>query len=331
MIRRIWCEKVPEYFVKHFICRCNYDTLELHCTYQVSLYQEVSLSIFHNSKNRAILYMMLCAVLWSTAGIMIKQIPWNPLAIAGLRSLVSAGVFLLFMRHEKARFSINRYSVLSGVFLSGTFILFIAANKLTTSANAIVLQYTAPIFILILSAFFFRQKFRRGDILTVAVTTLGISLFFLDKLSSGYLLGNVVAIISGLFFASMFVTTGRADENSRMSGILLGHLITAVVGIPFAFILPTPFTPVAVGSILLLGIFQLGIPYILYGLAIRQLSPLACSLISAVEPLLNPVWVFLFNGEAPGFFALIGGAVVIGSIVSWTVWSNKIPVVEQQM
>jgi drug/metabolite transporter (DMT)-like permease len=286
-------------------------------------HQEVFSIFLHNKKNQAILAMFICAVLWSSAGIFIKLIPWNPLAIAGLRSLISAGVFLLFMYQQKLRFKLNRYSVLCGVFLSGTFFSFIVANKLTTSANAIVLQYTAPIFILILSAIIFKQKFRLGDILTVTATTIGISLFFLDQLSGGYLIGNLVAITAGLFFASMFITTGRADETSRMSGILLGHVFTAIIGVPFAFILPTPFTTVSVLSIVALGIFQLGIPYILYGIAVRHISPLTCSLISAFEPLLNPFWVFLFNGEAPGFFALIGGVVVVSSIITWTIWSSK--------
>jgi drug/metabolite transporter (DMT)-like permease len=278
----------------------------------------------NNKQYQAIFYMILCAALWSTAGIFIKVLPWHPLVIAGLRSLISAIVFIVYMRYIKSGFVINKHSILSGVFLSGTFIFFIAANKLTTSANAIVLQYTAPMFIIVLSALIFHQRFRLGDIVAVAVTTIGISLFFLDRLSSGNLLGNIVAIIAGLFFASMFIATSRADEKSRVSGILLGHLFTALIGIPFMLIYPTPVSTISVLSILALGIFQLGIPYILYGIAIRQCSPLACSLISAIEPLLNPLWVFLFVGEVPGFYALIGGTVVISSVVAWCIWSSKI-------
>lgn len=276
-----------------------------------------------DSKNAAIIYMLLCSVLWSTAGILIKFLPWNPMVIAGLRSLISAGVYILFMRYQKTEFQWNRSSVMSGIALTGTFAFFVAANKFTTSANAIVLQYSAPIFILILSAVFYRQKFRSGDIITVAVTTIGISLFFLDKLSGGYLLGNLLALAAGLSFAFMFVLTGHADHNSRSSGILLGHLFMAALGIPFLFFTPTPFTPSTVAVIIAMGVFQLGIPYILYGLAVRKCSPLACSLISAVEPLLNPVWVFLYCGEAPSIFALIGGAIVIGAVASWSVWSGR--------
>ena len=274
-------------------------------------------------KTKAMLYMVLCAVLWSTAGIFIKWIPWNPLVIAGMRSLISAVLYLFYMRYRKTVFVFDRYSFLSGFFLCGTFIFFVISNKLTTAANAIVLQFTAPIFILILSALIFRQRFRAYDVVTVLATTVGISLFFLDKLAGGYLTGNLLAILAGLFFASMFITTSRASETSRMSGILLGHLMTAVIGIPFIFLYETPVTTASVLGILFLGIFQLGIPYVLYGLAIKHCSPLACSLISAIEPLLNPLWVFLFFHEVPGFFALIGGSIVIGSVVSWCILSNR--------
>lgn len=267
--------------------------------------------------------MVLCSVLWSTAGIFIKFLPWNPMVIAGFRSLISAGLYLVYMKYEKTTFKFNRHSVLSGIALMCTFMFFVAANKFTTSANAIVLQYSAPIFILILSGLIYHQKFRPADILTVAATSAGISLFFLDKISGGYLFGNLLALTAGFSFASMFVVTGRADNDSRSSGILLGHVFTSIVGIPFLFVSHNPVTPVTVAVIFALGIFQLGIPYILYGLAVRKCSPLACSLISAVEPLLNPVWVFLFYGEAPSFFALVGGTVVIAAVVSWSIWSSR--------
>lgn len=276
-----------------------------------------------DTKQQAVMYMVICSVLWSTAGIFIKFLPWNPMVIAGLRSLVSAGVYILYMRYEKTEFKINKYSILSGIALMSTFVFFVAANKFTTSANAIVLQYTAPIFILILSALIYHQKFRPGDIMTVVATSVGISLFFFDKLSGGYMLGNLLGIAAGFSFAAMFTVTGRADIDSRSSGIMLGHVFTAIVGIPFVFISPTPVTPSIIAVILALGIFQLGIPYILYGLAVRKCSPLACSLISAIEPMLNPFWVFLYNGEAPSFFALIGGVIVIISVVAWSIWSSK--------
>ncbi len=276
-----------------------------------------------NQNTKAYLAMIACAALWSTGGLFIKLMAWNPMTIAGARSLISAGVYYIFMRKEKIDFVFSKFALLLGFFFVNIYALFIIANKLTTAANAIVLQYSAPVWILIISALFYKQRFRPGDIITVGATVLGISLFFLDKISSGYFWGNILALGAGLFFGAMFATTGNADDATRSSGILMGHLMTAAVGMPFAFFTPTPLNPVSIGIILTMGIFQLGIPYVLYNIAVRQLSPLACSLISAIEPLLNPIWVLLFYHEVPGFFALIGGVVVISAIVSWTIWSSR--------
>jgi drug/metabolite transporter (DMT)-like permease len=257
------------------------------------------------------------------AGILIKLLPWPVMAIASIRSFIAAGVFLLYMRYEKKSFIINKFSLLGGIALSSTFISFIAANKLTTAANAIVLQYSAPAFLLIISAVFFHQKSRKGDIIAVCITIFGISFFFLDKLTSGYLLGNIFGIASGISFASMLAITGNTDDNSRFSGILLGNLFTFVIGLPFVVLSDFPITPAYTANIIVLGVFQLGIPYILYGIAVRVCSPLACALISTLEPLLNPVWVLLFYGEVPGFFALVGEIIVISTVVSWSIWSSK--------
>lgn len=277
-----------------------------------------------HEQKRAIFLMALCASLWSIAGIFIKLIPWNPFAIAGFRSFIAAFVLIIYMKFTHLKLKINRISLLGGIFLSATFLCFVIANKLTTSANAIVLQFTAPIFILILSALFLKQKFRKADILTVIITLIGISLFFFDQLSSGNLIGNCIAILAGFTMAVMFVCIGNSnDDDSRMSSILLGHIFTAVIGIPIFFIIPNIVTPISIISILILGILQLGIPYTLYGIASKNCPPLMCSLLGAIEPLLNPVWVFLFAGEAPGIFALIGGIIVIITITIWCIWRDK--------
>ena len=282
------------------------------------------------NQKRGILYMVICASLWSIAGIFIKLIPWHALTIAGFRSLVAGVAVAVFLRITRQKFILNRQSLLSGVFLSLTFLAFVSANKLTTAANAIVLQFTAPVFILILSAIFLKQKFRRADVITVLLTLGGISLFFFDQLSPGNLLGNFVAILAGLFMGIMYICVGQCSDECRMSGILLGHLFTAIVGVPTMFLFDTPFTLPAVSSILILGLVQLGIPYILYGLAVQYCSPLMCSLIGAIETLLNPVWVAIFDGEMPGMFALAGGVVVIVTISVWCVWNSRNPIAAQE-
>ena len=274
-------------------------------------------------KRKAILQMLLCATMWSTAGIFIKLIPWNPFVIAGWRSLISAGTVLLFFKLWKIKFRFNFRSVLMGLTMCLTFFSFVLANKLTTAANAIVLQFTAPLFLMIFSAIIFHEKFQRSDLLAVIFTMGGIALFFFDKLGAGLLIGNCVAIMAGAFMAGMFLIIGKSDDDVKMGGMLLGHLFTAVIGIPVMFFVPTPASTPAVLCILALGIIQLGIPYILLTISSKNCPPLACALLGAVEPLLNPVWVFIFNGEKPGTFALVGGAVVITVITLWCINQSK--------
>ncbi|MGX8711805.1 DMT family transporter [Clostridium sp. KNHs216] len=283
-----------------------------------------------SSQRRSVGLMAVCAGLWSIAGIFIKLVPWNAMVIAGFRSLIAAVVVLVFMRMTGRRVKLNLSSFQSGVCIAATFFAFVSANKMTTAANAIVLQFTSPVFILIISALVFHQHFHRMDLITVVVTLFGISLFFFDKLGAGKLIGNCLAILAGLFMAGMYVITGRTDDDSRMSGILFGHLLTAVIGVPMIFIFPTPVSSTAVISILALGVIQLGIPYILYGLAVKDCPPLACSLVGAIEPLLNPLWVFLFDGERPGKFALLGGAIVIAAVTGWCVWRDRFVSVNSQ-
>ena len=276
-------------------------------------------------KKRAILQMLACAALWSTAGIFIKLVDWNPFVIAAWRSLLAGVVCFVYLRARKLPFAWNRRTVLSGVSLALTMMLFVVANKLTTAANAIVLQFTAPVFIVILSVLFFGKKFRLADILTVIVTMAGISLFFFDKLSAGHQLGNVVALGAGACFGCYYISLGESPEGERMSAILIADGLTFLIGLPFTFTTHPSFTPAAMLVVVLLGIIQLGIPYILLAKAAEHCPPLACCLLGAVEPLLNPLWVFLLNGEAPGVSALCGGAVVILTITLWSVWNYRHP------
>ena len=219
---------------------------------------------------------------------------------------------------------VNRNSVISGVFLSGCITCFVVANKLTTAANAIVLQYIAPVFVLIITAVFLKQKLKKMEIGVVAFTFGGIVLFFLGEISFGGMLGNFVAIFSGLCMAICFIVNGTIEIDARMTGILVAHLITAAIGIPLGLATyNTVVTSQDLILILILGVVQLGIPYVLYAMAASRISPLSCSLIGMIEPLLNPIWVAVFYGEIPGLFALIGGVVVIVSVVVYNVWDEK--------
>lgn len=274
------------------------------------------------SRNRAIFEMLLCAALWSIAGIFIKLIPWNSIVIAGIRSLIAGAVMFVYMRYKRIGFKEDRRSMLGGLALCCTLTCFVAANKLTTAANSIVLQFTAPMFIVVFSVLFLKKKFSRSDIFAVVLTMLGISLFFFDQLTPGHLLGNCVAIVAGMAFAGYYMSLEGASESERMSAILMAHGLTFCVSIPFIALEPPELGAAPVICIFILGVVQLGIPYVLLGRASGSCPPLACSLLGAVEPLLNPVWVFIFDGEAPGMWALIGGVVVVVTITVWCVYGD---------
>lgn len=274
------------------------------------------------TRNRAILEMLLCAALWSIAGIFIKLIPWNSIVIAGLRSLIAGFVMFVYMRARGIGFTADRRSLAGGAALCLTLTCFVAANKLTTAANSIVLQFTAPMFIVVFSALFLKKRFSRADVLAVVLTMAGISLFFFDQLTPGHLAGNCVAIFAGMAFACYYMSLEGASESQRMSAILIAHGLTFLVGLPFTFVYPPELSAAPVACILVLGVVQLGIPYVLLGRASGACPPLACSLLGAVEPLLNPVWVFIFDGEAPGLWALIGGVVVVATITVWCVYGD---------
>ena len=269
------------------------------------------------NRKQGIIEMLLCAALWSSAGILIKLLPWNGFAVASLRSLIAGCTILLYMIITRKKLIFDRKTIPSGIITGCVYICFSCANKLTTAANAIVLQFTSPVFILLFSAVLLKKKLRLRDGITVLLTLAGITLVFFDKLEKGYLLGNIVAITAGMFMAGMFVAVGEMDGDRRFSCITIGQFFTFLAGLPFVIATRPAFTTVSLFSLLALGIFQLGISYILYVRASHSCPPLACCLLAGLEPLLNPIWVMLFDGETPGFLALCGGLIVIITITGW--------------
>lgn len=264
--------------------------------------------------------LILCtAIFWSFGGLLIKSIPWHAMTITGIRGVFAAIVMAIYMRRPRITFS---FPVIMGALsLSGTTVLFVFANKLTTAANAIVLQYTAPIFVLIISIVFFKKRARALDIASVIVVFIGMALFFFDQLKADAMLGNILACLSGITFAGVFLMN-KAPGAKPEEAVLLGHLINAAIGLPFVFNNIT-FEPAAWGAVALLGIFQLGLAYVLFTIGIKFTQPIPASLISTLEPLLNPVWVFMLYGETPGIWALAGGVIVIATVVVYNVVDTK--------
>ena len=275
------------------------------------------------TKKKAVFEILLCSALWSIAGILMKQIPWSGFVIASFRSLLAGAVMAVYMAARRLKLTFNRRSAFGGVALCATMTLFSVANKTTTAANAIVLQFTSPIWILLISAVFLKKRIRRADIIAVALTFLGIVLFFLDGLRAGNTVGNLVALASGLTFGAYYVSLGECPEDDRMSAVLLAHVMTFLVGLPAVFTTRPSFTVPSVVSILVLGVLQLGIPYVLLAHASGWCPPLICGLLGALEPLLNPLWVAIFDGETPGIPSLIGGVIVIAAVTALCIYDAR--------
>ena len=275
------------------------------------------------TKNKAIFEILLCAALWSIAGIFMKGIPWSGFVIACIRSLLAGGVMAVFMTVKHLKFTLCRRSIFGGIALCATMTLFSIANKTTTAANAIVLQFTAPIWVMLISSAAFHQRFRKADVIAVALTFVGIALFFAEGLSRGNTGGNLIALASGLTFGCYYISLGDCPESERMSAVEIGHILTFLVGLPFLFTTQPVFAGRSILFIVILGVFQLGIPYVLLAHASGWCPPLVCSLLGALEPLLNPVWVAIFDGEIPGILALIGALIVIVTITVWCIHNGK--------
>lgn len=275
------------------------------------------------SKKIGIIQMVLCAVLWSIGGVFIKAVEMNAFVIAGGRSLFAALAVIVYMVLTKQKFILSRDTLVSGGLLSMVFICFVAANKYTTAANAIVLQYTAPIFVLIFTMIFLHKKPRHLDIAAVLLTLVGVVVFFLGSLEAGGMLGNALGVLAGMFMGGMFVAVGNTKGEEKMSGILLGHLFCAAIGLPFLAFTENTVNAKGVFFLVLLGVVQLGIPYILYALATNRCSAISCVVISAIEPILNPIWVAIFNKEIPSALSMISGLFLIAVITVYSVLDER--------
>jgi len=254
------------------------------------------------------------AFLWSLAGLLIKLVDWNPFAIACGRSVVAAVFLLLWIRKPKFTFSMPQIG--AAVASSATMFLFIYANKATTAANAILLQYGSPIFTAILGAFLLKEKPRAEHWVAFAMVAGGMALFFMGDIGGGSLAGNLAAIAAGVTFAAYFVFMRMQKDGSPLESNLLAHAITAIVGFVVALFMPAPqFSLKAAAAIGALGVFQIGLAAVLLSWGIKRVNAIQGSIIAGLEPVFNPLWVFLALGERPGPNALAGGAVIIAAVV----------------
>ncbi len=279
-------------------------------------------------KRKGELMMVACGVLWSMSGITMKYINWNPLLIVGGRGVFSALIIFISMKMSGYKLKVTKKSLGIAFLTFMNLVLFVSANKYTTAANAIVLQYTAPIFVLIVTAFILKRKLRSFEILTVFAALIGIVLFFMDQVSGNGMSGNIMAVASGFFMGIMYALTGEIkDDGERISGLVLGHTALAVICIPLGYIFTdhSEITLIPILLVVFLGVVQMGVPYSLYGRATALISGVEVSLISMIEPILNPIWVALIYGEIPGSHALIGAVLIIGAVIAYTIIDARSP------
>ncbi|HSO11464.1 MAG TPA: EamA family transporter [Anaerolineales bacterium] len=264
-------------------------------------------------RRKAILFLILAAILWSTAGVFVKALDWQPMSILAGRGIFTSIVFLLYMRRLPTKWT--RWMLLAAGMSILTQFLFVTSTKLTTAANSIFLQYTAPIYVVLLAYWLLREKPSRTDWISMVIIFLGLILFFGDKLSPTGFYGNILAVLSGVTSAIMMVSFRAQKDGWPEDSILIASVIMAVTGFPS--ILKESWTITNWSIIAYLGIFQIGLAFILFTKSIKHIPALEANLIGTLEPVFNPVWVYLFLGESMGKFALLGGLVVlIGVIVS---------------
>jgi drug/metabolite transporter (DMT)-like permease len=266
----------------------------------------------------SLLLLALCGLFWSTGGLLIKLVEWHPIAIWSARCTICAALLWAVRRPSLRGIRAGEWA--AAVALAATTGLFILANKLTTAANAILIQYSAPVWIALFGRWFLGERATRLDWATIVLVLGGITLFFLDQLTLDHVAGNLVALASGVAFATSAMTlrkvamvhTAEAPVDA-LRPLFLGNVIGAVLGFPFV-LMHEPPDATGWAALVALGVVQQGLAYLCYAWAIRHATALEAMLIPVIEPILNPVWVALAFGETPGPWALAGGAIVVGAV-----------------
>jgi drug/metabolite transporter (DMT)-like permease len=266
--------------------------------------------------------LVITALLWSLGGVLIKSIDWPPMAIAAGRSIAAIPVLLVFAgpafaglrRGRRQRFTFSPAQVGGAIAYAATVALFVFATRMTTAANAIFLQYTAPIYVAIIGRWYLGERPLPIDWWVIAVALGGIALFFLDRLTTFGFWGNITALASALAFASLVILLRKERTGSPINIVILGNIIVGIAGAPFLLRAPL-FQPRALWLVLVLGVVQLGLSYALYAEAIKHVTALEAMLIPLIEPILNPVWVMLALGERPGPWAIAGATLVLSAVL----------------
>lgn len=305
---------------------------------------------------RGVFLICMAALCWSSAGLLIKIVELPPVQIAMYRSFI-AGTFLIgYILYQRRKspfaFHITKWTVITGTCYVFTVSLFVIANKLTTSANAVFLQFTAPVYVILISYFILREKIYAVEIATVFICLGGMMLFFMEEEKSTALAGNIFGILSGVAFAflqfsikktEMAAAAESAEQRDLRAvfNLAFGNAMTvALLGITMALIyaasVSTSSSPLFsifgngfyitrndILGLLFLGVFQLGLGYLFFAKGAKYISSVEIAIYTLLEPILNPLWTFLGTGETPGFWAIVGGGLVLTAIVVNTLFRKN--------
>ena len=270
--------------------------------------------------NKGILAVFLTAILWSSGGLFIKLISLDSMELSFFRCAIAAVVFALMFR--KRILKLNPLALLNSFAYAAVLILFVIATKTTTAANAIFLQSTAPIYVLIFEPLLTKTKWERINIITIVVCFLGMILFFMGDLTPGDIKGNIAALLAGVAFAAFFLGMKKNEPQYGESSIFYGNVIVALICIPFI----TDMNSISLqdfAMVSFLGVFQIAFAYALFSYGLKRIIAVEASIISMFEPVLNPIWVFIGYGEVPSFYAIIGGIIIMTAITVRTLISNS--------
>lgn len=263
-----------------------------------------------------VLAVIIAAVLWSTGGLFIKLLPFGPMVILFYRSVCAALIFGILFR--KSIFKINGITMFVSIFYALLMMSFVFSTKMTTAANAIFLQYTAPIYVLLLEPLLFRIQLEKINIWTIIVCFLGMALFFLGDLEMGNMQGNLIALGSGVLLAGMMLGQRKNDPARHGAAIFWGNAIVVIVGFP-AFLESAAPSANEWMMLLFLGFIQMGLGFLFFTFGLKRILAIEGSLLAMLEPILNPVWVFLGYGEMPSKPAMLGALIIITMLTIRTV------------
>jgi len=270
---------------------------------------------------KGLIFVFLAAVCFSLGGVLIKMIPWQAMSINGWRCGISMCILLLFSKASGHKLKLTKGVVLGAVAMCLTVSCYALANKLTTAANTILIQYTAPVFVILFLWLCFRERPKKLDVIACLLVFCGIACFVLDGLAAGNLAGNLVALVSGIGYAWVFLLN-KIPGGDPLFSTILGHAMCFVIGLPSA-VRETQYSGQIVLFAVLLGVFQLGLAYVFFTTGIRTAPPVSASLVAGIEPILNPVLVALVVGEMLSGLSIVGGIIVFVTIMVYNVISAR--------